>query len=182
MKGLLRYGAMVLLLAFVLIMAGCGSDVGEDLLGGTWHGDPQDDGDHLMYIEFGPTREFHPFGIGNISSYEVEVTYFYDVTVPLDPKSYTWKVLLPGLGESVAPIEVDEADALVSKPTTELCTLLSLFNKHTFTVKDPGKSGTPYLVLKGEYIEDDRTFDLDVYVGDDEEYKGITFKLITLPE
>lgn len=179
MKGILRYSAMALLLAFALIMAGCGADVGEELLGGTWWADPQLDGDHVMLMKFGPDREYHSIVIGNISSYEVEVAYFYDVTDPTEPKAHTWKILLPGLGQSLAAIEAeDEADAQVSKPKVELCTLMSLFNKHTFTVKDPGKDGVPYLVMKGEYIEDNGTFVLDVYIGDDESYTGVTFEHI----
>jgi hypothetical protein len=59
LKGILRYSAMALLLAFALIMAGCGADVGEELLGGTWWADPQLDGDHVMFMKFGPDREYH---------------------------------------------------------------------------------------------------------------------------
>lgn len=182
MKGLLRYGAMALLLVFVLAMAGCGADVGERLLGGMWWGDPQADGNHLMYIKFGPAREYHSIVIGNLSSYEVEVTYLYDIeSIPV--KAYTWKVLLPGLNESFASIEVeDDADTRVSKPKTELCTLTSIFNKHTLRIQDPGKEGAPYLVMKGEYNEDNGKFILDVYVGEKEKHLGVTFNPMVIPE
>ena len=181
LKGLLRYSAMVLILVFVLAMAGCGTDVGEELLDGAWWGDPQLDGDHFMYIKFGPTRETKSIVIGNVSSYEVEVAYFYDVTDPLNIGAYTWKVLLPGLTESVVPLEIEESsDTRVSKPLVELCTLTSILNKHTFKINDPGKDGVPYLVMKGEYNENNGTFILDVYVGENESYTGVTFKPMIL--
>lgn len=177
LKGLLRYSAMALILVFVLAMAGCGADVGENLLDGGWWGDPQLDEDHFMYIKFGPTRETKSIVIGNVSSYEAEVTYFHDVTDPLNIGVYTWKVLLPGLTESAVPLEFeDSSDTRVSKPLIELCTLTSLLNKHTLSIKDPGKDGAPYLVMKGEYNEDNGTFILDVYVGEGESYTGVTFK------
>lgn len=180
MKGLLRYSAMALILVFVLAMAGCGADVGEVLLDGGWWGDPQLDEDHYMYIKFGPTRETKSIVIGNVSSYEAEVTYFYDITV-FPPKAYTWKVLLPGLTESAVPLEFeDSSDTRVSKPLIELCTLTSLLNKHTLRINDPGKDGVPYLVMKGEYNENNGTFILDVYVGEKESYTGVTFRPIII--